>query len=74
MEADTAMVLGIIIGVFSLISIFSALVDRRPPRASAITVLIATGLVVYAASTSPVGYTVASLPKTFVNVVVNLLP
>ncbi|MCV3271690.1 hypothetical protein [Roseobacter sinensis] len=74
MDADTAMVLGIIIGTFSLISIFSALVDRRPPRASAITVLIATGLIVYAASTSEVGYTLASLPTTFMMVVVNLLP
>ncbi|WP_299779021.1 hypothetical protein [uncultured Roseobacter sp.] len=74
MDADTAMVLGIIIGVFSIISIYSALVDRRPPRASALTVLLATGLIVYAATTSEVGYTAASLPKTFVNVFVKYLP
>ncbi|WP_298974583.1 hypothetical protein [uncultured Roseobacter sp.] len=74
MDADTAMVLGIIIGAFSLISIFSALVDRRVPRASALTVLLATGLIVYASATSPVGYTAASLPKTFVQVFVKYLP
>ncbi|WP_300058999.1 hypothetical protein [uncultured Roseobacter sp.] len=74
MDADTAMVPGIVIGAFSLISIFSALVDRWVPRAPAITMLIATGLIVYAANTSPTGYTAASLPETFVTVVVNLLP
>ncbi|MGC3938921.1 hypothetical protein ACOTTU_14050 [Roseobacter sp. EG26] len=74
MDADTALVLGIIIGAFSIISIFSALVDRRAPRASALTVLLATGLIVYAAMTTPVAYTAASLPKVFVQVFVKYLP
>ncbi|WP_299860788.1 hypothetical protein [uncultured Roseobacter sp.] len=40
----------------------------------ALTVLLATGLIVYATMTSEVGYTAASLPKTFVNVFVKYLP
>ncbi|MBW4709386.1 hypothetical protein KX928_16465 [Roseobacter sp. YSTF-M11] len=74
MDPDTALVLGVIIGGFSIISIFSALVDRRAPRASALTILLATGLIFYAAKTTPVGYTAASLPKTFVQVFVKYLP
>ncbi|WP_195821499.1 hypothetical protein [Roseobacter sp. MH60115] len=74
MDADPALVLGIVIGAFSIISIYAALVDRRLPRTSALTVLLATGLVVCATTTSEVGYTAASQPRTFVNVFVKYLP
>ncbi|WP_299954414.1 hypothetical protein [uncultured Roseobacter sp.] len=74
MDTDTAIVPGIVIGAFSIISIYSALLDRWPPRALALTVLMATGLIVYATTTSEVGYTAAFLPRTFVNVFVKYLP
>ena len=43
MTADTALVFGIIIAGFSITSIVSAFSDRRAPRASVITILIAGG-------------------------------
>ncbi|MFC6761082.1 hypothetical protein ACFQFQ_18870 [Sulfitobacter porphyrae] len=43
MDPDLALVLGIVIGALSIPSILSALSDRRAPRASALTILIAGG-------------------------------
>ncbi|MEO0937716.1 MAG: hypothetical protein AAFY38_06140 [Pseudomonadota bacterium] len=69
MHADIALVLGIIIGGLSVPSILSALSDSRAPRASALTILIAAGLVYYAFTTHPGGYTLQDIPDAFVRVV-----
>jgi hypothetical protein len=55
MTTDLALVLGIVIAAFSIPSILSAFSDRRAPRASAITILIAGALVLYAIQTKPGG-------------------
>ena len=57
MTTDLALVLGIVIAAFSIPSILSAFSDRRAPRASAITILIAGALVLYAIQTKPGGGT-----------------
>jgi hypothetical protein len=54
MTTDLALVLGIVIAAFSIPSILSAFSDRRAPRASAITILIAGALVLYAIQTGGV--------------------
>ncbi|MEM8578012.1 MAG: hypothetical protein AAGF60_09200 [Pseudomonadota bacterium] len=73
MNTDIALVLGIIIGGLSIPSILSALSDRRSPRASAVTILIAGCLIYYALSTRPGGYTVQDVPDAFIRVVALVL-
>lgn len=48
MDADTALVLGLIVVGFSIPSMVSAMSDRRTPRASIVTILIAGCLILYA--------------------------
>ncbi|MEL6452855.1 MAG: hypothetical protein AAFQ19_16500 [Pseudomonadota bacterium] len=74
MDPDVFLVLGIIIAGFSIPSILSALSDGRAPRASALTVLIAGGLILYAIQTQPGGYTFQDLPDAFVRVAARYMP
>lgn len=74
MEPDLALVLGLVIAAFSVPSILSALADSRAPRASALTVLIGGGLVLYALQQTPGGYALDSIPDVFVRVVARYMP
>jgi hypothetical protein len=74
MTPDTYFVLGIVIAGFSIPSIVSALSDRRAPRASAITVLIAGGLILFAMQSKPGGYSIEEIPDVFVRVVARYMP
>ena len=74
MDTDLALVIGCLLAVLSVPSILSALTDRRAPRASALTVLIAGGLILYALRGHPGGYTWAELPNVFVSVAADILP
>jgi hypothetical protein len=73
MQPDFALVIGIVLAGLSLVGIMSALSDRRAPRASAITVLIAGGLILYALQTQPGGYTLEDVPNAFVRVISQLI-
>lgn len=74
MDPDLALVLGIIIGGFSIPSILSAISDSRAPRASMITILIAGGLILYAVQTKPGGIALNQIPDLFVSVLGQYLP
>ena len=74
MDPDLALVLGIIIGAFSIPSILSAISDSRAPRASMLTILIAGGLILYATQNMPGGITLAQIPDKFVAVLGRYLP
>ncbi|QFT58660.1 hypothetical protein FIU94_07465 [Sulfitobacter sp. THAF37] len=74
MDPDLALVLGIVIAALSIPSILSALSDRRAPRASALTILIGGGLILYALQSKPQGYTLNQVPDVFVNVVARYMP
>ncbi|MEW9918283.1 hypothetical protein AB2B41_01595 [Marimonas sp. MJW-29] len=74
MDPDLALTLGIVIAAFSIPSILSALADSRAPRASALTVLIGGGLILYAMQTSPGGYTLDQVPDVFARVVGQYMP
>lgn len=74
MDTDLALVLGIIIAALSIPSILSAVSDRRAPRASAITILIAGGLIVFAVSGKPGGYALQEIPEIFMRVIGRLMP
>jgi len=73
MSPDLYLVLGIIIAGFSIPSILSAISDRRAPRASAITVLIAGALILIAVQTQPSGYTLQEVPDVFVRVIARFI-
>ena len=74
MDPDLALVLGVVLGALSVPSILSALSDKRAPRASALTVLMAGGLILYAANQMPGGIALDQLPDKFVSVVARYLP
>jgi hypothetical protein len=74
MDTDLALVLGIVIAALSIPSVLSALSDRRAPRASAITVLIAGGLIVFAVTGKPGGYSSEQLPHVFMNLIARYMP
>ncbi len=69
MTPDLALVLGLILAGLAVPSMLSAFSDRRAPRASALTILIAGGLLLYAIQTQPGGYSLQEIPKAFVRVV-----
>lgn len=74
MDTDLALVVGVIFAALSIPSVLSALSDRRAPRASAITILIAGGLIVFAIQGKPGGYQLEQLPDVFVNVIARYMP
>ncbi len=74
MDSELALVLGVVFAVFSISSILSALSDRRAPRASALTILIAGGFILYAIKTHPGGYTLSDVPNVFMNVMARYMP
>jgi hypothetical protein len=74
MDADTALVLGLIVVGFSIPSMVSAMSDRRTPRASIVTILIAGCLILYAVKSKPAGYALEDIPDVFFNVVAKFIP
>lgn len=73
MDYDTALVLGMIISGFSIPAIVSAFSDGRVPRAAALMVMIGGGLVAWALSGKPNGYTLEQIPEVFVKVTRSIL-
>jgi len=69
MDTDLALVLGIIIGGFSIPSIISAMSDGRAPRVSMITILLAGGLILFALMSKPSGYSFNQIPDVFFGVI-----
>ena len=71
MDPDLALVIGIVLGVLSVPSILS---DKRAPRASTVTVLIAGGLILFATQNKPGGIAFGDIPDTFVSVIARYMP
>lgn len=69
MDPDVALVIGLVLAVFSIAGMVSAFSNGQAPRASAITVLIAGGLVLLAINAKPSGYTLQDIPEAFARVV-----
>lgn len=68
MNSDLMLVVGMVIGVLSLPALLNAWTEGRPPRAGAIMVMIAIGLIVAATQTKPGGYRIEQLPDVFFGV------
>jgi len=69
MDPDLMLVIGLVIGGFSIPSMLGAFADGRVPRAAAIAVLIGGGLVALAVNGKPSGYALVDIPDVFVSVV-----
>ncbi len=69
MDPDLLIVIGLVVGGFSIPSILGAIADGRVPRAAAIAVMVAGGLIVLAMNENPDGYAINDIPDVFVNVV-----
>jgi len=69
MDHDLALVIGLVIGVFSIPAIVSAISDGHTPRVAAIAVIFAGGLLAYAITGKPSGYSMDQIPHVVVSVV-----
>jgi hypothetical protein len=69
MDTDLMMVIGLVVGAFSIPSIMGALADGRVPRAAAIAGMVSGGLIVLAIRDKPGGYEISDIPDVFVSVV-----
>jgi len=74
MDSDLALILGVIVGGFSIPSIVSSLSDRRAPRVAMIMLLVAGALILYAMVTKPGGYSIDQLPDVFFGVISRFMP
>ncbi len=74
MDPDLALVIGLVLGVLAIPSVLSALSDKRAPRASAITILIAGALILFAVQKKPGGISLNKVPDTFISVIARYLP
>ena len=72
MDADTTLVIGLVLGVLAIPAIVSALSDGRTPRVAAIVVIIAGGLMVYAINEKEGGYAIGDIPKVIYKVIGNI--
>ncbi|MFC3613736.1 hypothetical protein ACFORG_08175 [Lutimaribacter marinistellae] len=73
MDSDLALILGLVIGFLAIPAIVSAYSDGRRPIAAILVLLIAAGLVAFAASSRPGGYRLAEIPDVFYTVVARFL-
>lgn len=69
MDPDLMLVIGLVVGGFSIPSIMGAFADGRVPRAAAIAVMVSGGLIVLAIRDHPGGYSISDIPDVFVGVV-----
>ncbi len=69
MNSDQILVIGVVLAVFSVPAIVSALSDGRPPRVAALVLISAGCLVVWAIQKKPTGYSLLDVPQAFVRVV-----
>ena len=74
MTPDSALVFGLVLIFLSFPALISAWSDGRPPRASALTLLLAFGLILFAVQTAEPRYTLAGIPDVVLRVVASWLP
>lgn len=73
MDTDLVLVVGVILGVFSVPSILSAISEGRAPRVAAFTIISSGALILWAVSSHPGGYKLEDVPAAFVRVVAKFL-
>ena len=73
MQTDLFLVIGIVLGVLALPSMFSAFSEGRAPRIAALLVMISGTLVIYALTQKPGGYDLRDIPLAFYRVAGQIL-
>ena len=73
MDPDLAFIIGIILAVFSIPSIMSAITEGRAPRVAAFAIIAGGALMVWSINAKPGGYPIEDIPDTFVRVVAKYL-
>jgi len=69
LDHDLFLTIGLIVAVFSVPSVISAISDGRTPRVAAIVLVVSGGLVAYAVTQKPGGYSIDQVPNVIVNVI-----
>jgi hypothetical protein len=68
MDPDVSFIAGVMLAVFTLPAMISAFSDGRAPRVATIVMMAAGGLIVYALTHKPSGYTLQDIPLVFYEV------
>ncbi len=68
MDPELALVIGLVVGGFSVPAVVSAFSDGRAPRAAAVALMVGGGLVIWAFSQKSGGYALEDIPKAFISV------
>ncbi len=74
MDADLALVIGIVLGVFSVPAMMATTRRGRLSISPVLVAAIALGLVVYAFNRHPGGYGFEDLPRVFSRVIARFAP
>ncbi|AML51288.1 MULTISPECIES: hypothetical protein [Falsihalocynthiibacter] len=69
MDPDLFLVIGLLIGGFTIPPILGAIFDGRPPRTPAVLVVIAGGMIAFAVIQKPGGYVIQDIPGVFSHVI-----
>ena len=73
MDPDLLLIVCIILAVFSVPSILSAVSEGRAPRVAALSVVAGGALILWAINSNPGGYSFGDIPDIFVRVVARYL-
>ena len=73
MDPDLILVIGLVLGIFSIPSILSALSEGHAPRVAAFTIIAGGVMVVWAVQNKPGGYSFTDVPNVFVQVIARYL-
>lgn len=74
MDTDLALILGLVLAVFSVPSLVSAFSDNRPPFAPLAVLGAGAALMIYAMLAHPEGYRLADVPDVFFSVIARFIP
>ncbi|MFS4582373.1 hypothetical protein [Phaeobacter sp. C3_T13_0] len=69
MDTDLALVLGLLLAFLAIPALLSATSDRRTPRVSAVLLVVACGLFLYAFTIKPGGYRIDDIPEAIFRVI-----
>ena len=73
MDPDLTLVIGVLVGVFSLPTIVSAFAERRAPRISFLTLMIGGGMAYWAVSQNPDKYSFLGFPDLLIEVIARFI-
>ncbi|SEO75420.1 hypothetical protein SAMN04490248_11167 [Salinihabitans flavidus] len=73
MNTDTALTIGLLIGVFSIPAMLSAYSEDRAPRYSMAAFILAAATIAWAVTQKPGGYELADVPNVVIEVIARMI-